>query len=357
MRVEKMSKKPYVWSAMEWMEFSRRKDWNDPTVNPDDNIPYSEFQRPYNLPPGVDNYQADEWTWPTTDWPKPEVTIDPDPLKHPCNIEDDCMAVGIIGPDSLDCGDCYTFTHVHVIESCELQWWMAYGNWYIKGDPGFCYQLFESPIMTTICCNENVEGMITLIYEGPLGCDAEHPITVGCDECCEDIELIGSDTVTSGDPWIGTISPACSGLECNVSSNSGCDIGCQINPQGSQVLVATDPDDCGSFTVTVTQAPSGDCEGDSATKTVRLSEGNWEACNALALGGEHQCYGNTWTDGEYRATVGCGTGGFGFINARDCDGNIIHRFDYIPDCCDGCGGCYTQHFTRAYASQIWSCTC
>jgi len=352
-----MSKKPYIHEGLEWLETTKKVDWNDPVANPDDIMPYSEFQKPYLDKDGDNSYPSWEWTIDPTTWPPIEDVTFPDPVPHPCNVEDNCRAVGIIGPNELDCGKCYTYTHVHVVESCELQWWMAYGNWYIKGDPGFASQLFESPIMTTVCAADDAQGVITLVYEGPLGCDDQIDITIGCDQCCEDMELTGSDTVNSGDTWIGTISPACPDLDCSVTSNSGCSIGCLLNATGSQVQVGTDEGDCGSFTVIISQDIGGDCAPVTTSKTVRLSEGNWEPCNALTFGGEHQCYGNLWIEGEYKATVDCGTGGWGFINARDCENNIIHRFDYEPDCCDGCGSCYTQHFTRGYTSLVWSCTC
>jgi hypothetical protein len=354
-----MSKKPYIYEDAEgWLQIAKRKDWNDPKENPMDLLPYSELQRPYGEGKNR-GYPEWEWSFPDDDMPPIDDVTYPDPVGK-CNVRDNCMGVGIIGPHELDCGDCYTYTHVHVIESCQLQWWMAYGNWYIKGDPGFASQLFEGPIMTTVCAADDAEGVITLVYEGPLECKDQIDITISCGQCCEEGEgfsLTGGDTVVSGEVWTGTISPPCPSLECSVVSNSGCDIGCTLNAFGSQVVVATDPDDCGSFTVTVSQPSKGECAGVSASKTVRTSEGQWNNCNNLTFGGLHICYGTPWEGGQYAAIVSCGTGGWGYINARDCDGNIIHQFQYERDCCPDCGSCTAQSHTRGYASQIWSCTC
>jgi hypothetical protein len=352
-----MSKKPYIYEGLEYLEILKQKDWNDPDINPDDLLEYSEFQKPYMSDKGDNNYAGWEFSFPPFTFPDIDPVTYPDPVENICNIQDDCRAVGIIGPHEMDCGDCYTYSHIHVVESCMLQWWMAYGNWYIKGDPGWCYQLFEGPIMTTICCNEDVEGVITLVYEGPLGCDAQIDITIGCGVCCEDFTLEGADTVTAGEVWTGVISPACPSLECNVVSNSGCSIGCTLDATGSTVTVTTDAEDCGSFTVTVSQDMGASCPAVSQSKTVRISEGQWNYCNSLTFGGLHICWGTPWEGGQYNAIVSCGTGGWGFINARDCDGNIIHMFEYLQDCCDGCGSCVAQSHTRGYQSAIWSCTC
>lgn len=100
-------------------------------------------------------------------------------------------------------------------------------------------------------------------------------------DCCDAFSLTGSNTINPGGSWIGTISPPCPGAACEVVSNSGCSITCIVDEAGSQVEVIPDPNDCGSFTVTVTEEGDiGDgCSAHSASKTVRINNtgqgGSW----------------------------------------------------------------------------------
>jgi len=97
-----MSKKPYIWGSLEYLEFSQRKDWNDPDVNPDDLAEYSELQKPYALPDGVDDYMSWEWTWPDINFPDIPPLVISDPVEgNPCDRDTVCSGAGIIGPDTL----------------------------------------------------------------------------------------------------------------------------------------------------------------------------------------------------------------------------------------------------------------
>jgi hypothetical protein len=282
-----MSKKPYRFEKQEWMELSQRKDWNDSTVNPDDLAEYSEFQRPYALPKGEDSYPAWEWGWPDIEFPDIPPIIYPDPIDHPCSIDENCEWAGIIGPDEMECGDCYTFTQAHIWYGCDIApWWAAYGSWELKNVNtvgGTCYQLFTGPIMTTVCCDETVEsGNFTVVYNGVLDCKGSKDVLVTCDLCCngeDGIVLTGADTVAAAATWTGTITPACPNTTCEVTSNSGCSLSCTVNAEGSQVTVTPGASDCGSFTVTVTD-PGGteQCPAGTSSKTVRITGGgaSWQ---------------------------------------------------------------------------------
>lgn len=356
-----MSKKPYIYKGFEWLEIARKTDWNDPRHNPNDLSPYSEFQKPYLSEKGDNDYPSWEWSWPPFSWPPLDDITYPDPVENDCSVDEDCVWAGIMGRDDMQCDECSPYTVAFLWLGCGIApGWAALGSWTLASETtgGGCHFLFENPtVIATVCCDSGAVGQFTVTYQGVLDCVGSKTVLVGCGECCEDMELTGADTVTSGESWVGTISTPCPSLTCSVVSNSGCTIGCLLNEAGSQVTVATDAGDCGSFTVTVSQDIGGDCPSVTSSKVVRLSEGNWNSCNTLTFGGTHVCYGNAWTGGMYRATVDCGTGGWGFINARDCDSNIIHQFTYEEDCCDGCGGCVALSHTRGYTSLIWSCSC
>lgn len=276
-----MSKKPYIYEDAEgWLQITKRKDWNDPKNNPNDLLPYSEFQKPYGKG-RKRSYPDWEWSWPDDDLPPIDDVTYPDPVENDCSIDEDCIWAGVMGPGEMECGDCYTFTQAHLFLSCEsAPWWAAFGSWTLDTQTagGECYQLFTGPLMTTICCEEEAYGAFTVTYEGVLSCVAEVTVDVTCaeeDACCEELGLIGAATVNAGQTWVGTISPTCEGVECDVVSNSGCTLSCGLNPQGTEVSVATGGSDCGGFTVTVTHDPGGECEAKVASKFVRINGGTW----------------------------------------------------------------------------------
>jgi hypothetical protein len=338
-----MSKKPYIYEHLEWLEIFQRKDWNDPTVNPDDLAEYSELQRPYALPDGEDSYPAWEWTWPDINFPDIPPIVKPDPVDNICNVEASCAGVGVIGPDEMECEDCYSFTSIHVIVACEISWWMALGSWEITDkafSSGDCWLRGESIIFGTVCCDEDTFGSFTIKYNGPLECTDSKQVLVTCgDDCCEALELYGADTVSAGSMWVGTIIPPCPIAECEVISNSGCTFSCLMNESGSLVTVMTGGGDCGAFTVTVTREPDGiDCEGEVATKGVRIIDGavSWHhdesfggGCDAGDdCGGGGVTWFNDWCIlGEYKY------GGFDPRDRNPCQGT------WLVQCTGGGASC------------------
>jgi hypothetical protein len=347
-----MSKKPYIYEHLEWLEIFQRKDWNDPTINPDDLAEYSELQRPYALPDGEDSYPAWEWTWPDLNWPDIPPIIQPDPIKSPCSLDDDCAAVGIVGPDDMECGDCYTYTHVHVIMSCEPAWWMAFGSWTLESETqdGKCYLLFSGPIMATVCCEDAAYGSAILTYEGPLECSDSMQIVVSCDTCCgeEGWTLTGADTVVQGNTWTGTISPACPGTTCEVSSNSGCSLSCNVNDAGSEVTVGTAGTDCGQVTVTITNPGGENCVNPTATANFRITGGgNWDLketstdlCQSGCGGGDGSCGG-----------AHCNAGG-AIDNPAPC---VSEPYKYGSGCTGGNPPCCMNTWTRQCKGTIAGC--
>jgi hypothetical protein len=378
-----MSKKPYMYEHLEWLEIFSRKDWNDPTVNPDDLAEYSEFGKPYAQPDGEDTYQGWEFTWPGLPiYPDLPPIIKPDPVESACNLGDSCLAIGIIGGDTLECGDCYTYTHLHVILSCEPQWWMAFGSWTFDPGSTHCYLLFSGPIMATVCCEEvSPPGVAILSYEGPLECSDTKQIIVGCEECCEQMELTGLDTVAAGNPWTGTINPACPCAECEVISNSGCSLGCTMNEAGSQVTVTPGGGDCGSFTVTVTDKCVGDeCDANQVVKTVRITGGGaqWSfvssADNHCNDSGQCGCgygfatpyaaciFGGFKYGTNNGATFDCSQAfGYSCVAGADCGAG-----DAYPPCGGGaqcgdpggaCGGGPQWCTSKVWHKCEWKCSC
>lgn len=114
-------------------------------------------------------------------------------------------------------------------------------------------------------------------------------IQVDCAVCCEAFGLSGGDTAIQGSTWKGIIDPPCPGAVCVITPGGGDTEGkyaCTINEAGSQASVVVDGAACAGFTVTVTE-PEG-CEDDSASMSVRITDGGggWddetfvEACEA-----------------------------------------------------------------------------
>lgn len=98
---------------------------------------------------------------------------------------------------------------------------------------------------------------------------------VDCEGCCPDSGLSGPATVNPDAAWVGTVSEPCPGGTCEAVSNSGCAFPCAVNSLGTQVTVAVGADDCGSFTVTLTDS----CEENSWSAEVRINNtgqgGEW----------------------------------------------------------------------------------
>lgn len=267
--------KPYLAGDQEYLEYIRRPDWLDGELNPNDDAEYSEFQKPYAQGDNMeDSYPAWEWTWPPITFPPidPVTYIDPVDPDDPCNITEGCTWAKIMGVNEIECGECRSYTQIHVWLSCGYPpWEAAFGNWWIDGGAGGCF-VTHNGVFATVCCDGDApEQTFTLCYNAG-NCTDCIEVVVECG-CCDEFTLTGNDTVNAGSTWTGTIDPACPGATCEVVSNSGCTIGCSVNESGSQVTVPVGGADCGGFTVTVTE-PEG-CEGDSASKSVRINGGSY----------------------------------------------------------------------------------
>jgi hypothetical protein len=356
-----MAKKPYIYESLEgWLQITRKKSWYDPSVNPGDLAPYSEFQRPYINDRDM-SYPEWEWSWPTSTWPPIDDISWPDPIDNPCSIDEDCVWAGIIGPEEMECDQCFTWSQAHLWLGCgDAPWWAAFGLWrivekqFITGD---CDFLFQGPVMATVCCDEDAQGRFNLRYEGALDCVGEVEVSVTCQVCCEEMSLTGASTVAPGNTWTGTISPACDCATCTVVSNSGCTLSCNVNEAGNQVTVATAGSDCGGFTVTVTDENcAGDCPVNTDSKFVRITGGSWElddsssglglaGCDTCSCGGGISYYATTCEVGEYMF------GGLDAVN-DDCTGTGSAQCKGDPATpCDPCGEAW------GYDPCGWGGTC
>lgn len=99
--------------------------------------------------------------------------------------------------------------------------------------------------------------------------------------------VTGEEAVNPGTDWVGTIQPAAPNALCSASSNSGCTLECYVSADGSEVIVPLEPNQCGSFTVTVTR-DSPDCGASTASKTVRINNtgqgGSWTVIDCFQGG-------------------------------------------------------------------------
>jgi hypothetical protein len=355
-----MSKKPYIYEHLEWLEIVNRKDWNDPVLNPDDLAPYSELQRPYALPEGEDTYQGWEWSWPDTDFPDLPPLIIPDPIEDPCSIDENCVWADIIGPDDMECGECFTWSQAHVYYGCDVApWWAAYGKWTLEGGDNECYLLFSGPVMATVCCTDAAGNQtLTLRYIGPLDCQGTASIVVTCEACPEATPVIsGSNTITASDSVALTVTDACP--SCLVSCTGDCtDVTVSINGAGNTITVETGASSCGTLEVNLT------CEGAAwspVTHPMRVTDaGGWGADTADSCGGAGDCgccnacglcYG-PWQFCVYEATC---------HKVDMCTGDPPP----LPPCpygqcmppCDPshCGGDCSDHCNRAWRTKPWTC--
>lgn len=286
--------KPYLLGEMDYLKTYKIKTWEDGDPTRQDDSEYSEFQKPYHYDEDEpEDYAWWEWTWPNPTWPPIPPVTTPDVPVGPCSVDEDCVFAKIIGSGTMQCGQCRMYSQFHYYIGCtSAPWWAAFGSWKLTGGNGDCHIQSQGPVMATVCCSSVASTQtITLTYEGPLGCVDSMNIVVTCEECCEEFTLTGNNTVNPGATWTGTISPACPSAECSVVSNSGCTLTCTVNGTGSQVTVTPGGSDCGSFTVTVTDASVGEECTSEATKEVRINNtgqgGSWD----VESEGRHSCPG------------------------------------------------------------------
>jgi hypothetical protein len=387
-----MAKKPYIYESLEgWLQITRKKDWNDPSVNPQDLAPYSEFGKPYASDKDI-SYPEWEWSWPDDDLTPIDDLTYPDPIENECSIDENCVWAGIIGQPEMECGDCRTYSQAHLYIGCEVApWWAAFGSWKLESNvtPGECFMLFSGPIMATVCCDDEAQGSFTITYEGPLDCKGSLAVQVSCDVCCEDFELAGAATVNDDAIWVGTISPACPGADCEVSSNSGCEgFSCAVNQAGSEVVVGVPENACGGFTVTVTD---GNSDNDDCTASdslgVRINNtgggqpvGSWVGgadcdftpdcnkpfsgvCYNHGVGINNTCVLELTKFTSYRQScstnlpgLGCGTGCNPANCPNTCGGSPCagEPYNNRPCPCPG-GGQNGWHWNLS--TQFWMCEC
>lgn len=370
-----MSRKPYIFEKLEWLEIASREDWINDKTNPDDLAQYSELQRPYAQPEGEDTYQGYEWTWPDINFPDIPPIVTPDPGEpSPCTIDEDCVWAGIIGPDSMECDECFTWSQAHLYYGCDIApWWAAFGTWTLDSADDECFLLFSGPVMATVCCSSVAATQtLTLSYQGPLNCYGSVEIIVECGECCAEFTLSGASTVAPGSTWTGTISPACPGASCTVISNSGCSLDCTVNEAGSQVTVDTDAGDCGGFTIIVTDETTGECTANSDSMFVKITGGVWthdQSSSDLGLRGcdTGTCPGQGGNTAKYNDFCYSGAykyGGWEVVGLA-CEGNWGYWCYGTGECSadgsqppcmsksDTCGDCIAWSWWRC----VYECSC
>lgn len=360
-----MMDKPYLAGDRDYLDMVRWKTWE--AGSDSDLTEYSEFQKPY----GNDNedYPSWEWTWPDKDWPTIPPIDFPDPVPHPCSIDEDCIWAGVVGPDSMECDQCFTWSQAHLWLGCEIApWWAAFGSWEIinkEFQSGDCKMLFSGPVMATVCCDSEATGKFNIKYQGPLDCVGDMEVEVTCKDCCNDsVTLTGSDTVAAPGTWYGTISPACNGYSCVVESNSGCVLGCEMNDAGSTVTVSIPSGACGGFTVTIWDEKYG-CYA-TASKSVRITTGTWRLCGGFSAAGT--CSGpwcgsgieNGPSTGDelHKYNIICWGGGI-CINgdrALSCDDGWYKWIQQSVYCCNGCQDCTNNWLAMSGAVWAWECT-
>lgn len=370
--------KPYLSGNRDYLKMTKIKTWEAGAAG--DEIEYSEFQKPYGDRDGEEDYPFWEWTWPVPGGGGfllgPPITW-PDPTPNPCSIDEDCIWAGLIGPDEMECDECFTFSQAHLYIGCGMAPELAaFGSFELQTDMVFgrCYLLFgdaTGSVIATVCCDDEATGEFTLFYHGFLGCQGSIEVQVSCDECCTDggTTLTGADTVAAGAVWTGTISPACDGFECRVASNSECVLGCEMNPGGSSVTVGVPAGACGSFTVSVFDDKQG-CEA-FANKTVRITDGGaWRNCGNAGQGafctGPH-CGGTQQgppvPGGQEGAeshylVVFCWGGGMCLNGNRTvtCDDGYSEFVTTTGYCCNGCQDCTNNWIALSAGLWVWECS-
>ena len=160
-----------------------------------------------------------------------------------------------------------------------------------------------------------------------------------CDCCIAFTVTADQSVVDPGGVATFTVNPPCPGATCEVTSNSGCTLGCSISDSGHSVVVVVGNSDCGTFFVTVTSPSNEECSEESAISGgVKINNdgqgGEWAYDQSSSDLGEQGCvacncggsitYPSGYCDlGEYRY------GGFG--GATPCTGTVTSQ-------CKGEGG-------------------
>ena len=268
--------KPWMATELPYLDQYRFKTFEDGDPS-GGYAKYSELQKPYMYDEDIpEDYIWWEWVWP--DFPP---IGDFDPIDtDPCHISEDCTFARIIGTDKIECGDCYTFTQLHVYIGCEMApWWAAFGSWELIDPPTGVDMRFSGPVMATICVADDAsDGTFTIKYNGPLNCVDEMDVRVEECGCCKEFVVEGPTTINPGATWQGVVTPSCEDATCAVTSNSGCTISCEMNPNGSKVFAYPGASDCGSFKVTVSYTEGG-CDSQEAYQWVRINNtgqgGSW----------------------------------------------------------------------------------
>lgn len=191
---------------------------------------------------------------------------------------------------------------------------------------------------------------------------------------CGEISISGPATVNPGTNWVGTIEPAAPDVTCSVSSNSGCTMPCSVNEAGSQVTAQIGPNNCGSFTVTITKAASGPCPESSASTQVRINNtgqgGEWILVGSCSHGYCGPCDFTRaipfeCTQGQYKYNGQywcCRTEIDGYCGSA-CSPNDCPANDCYPvPCHPGSGKCASLHckcddnYYYWYNKREWQCT-
>lgn len=316
--------KPYIFEGREYLEARSIQSWED-IVNqyPGVEIPRSELNKPYRW----ENYQADEWSWPGFDvpciwcyeFPFPE--WDPPGGGNPCEADDKCKYLGIVGPTEVACDETYQYKTVLVFEGCDLPPGIIVG-WSASCGEILSVSAVGAKWRSPECC----EGEKCVICATGPGCESCIEVTLAdCVTCieCDEFTLSGPGQIAAGANWVGTISPACPYLNCadhvTVVSNSGCTgLGCSINAAGSQLTISGTTGKCGQITVTINyNTETEDCEDRTASDVFRITgAGDWVIKEAPVLPRGCQAGG------------GCGCG-CGITNHGNC---ITEPLRYGTDC-------------------------
>lgn len=198
----------------------------------------------------------------------------------------------------------------------------------------------------------------------------------GSCDCCESFTVTEDQTVVDpGGVATFTINPPCPGATCEVTSNSGCTLGCSVSPSGKSVVVVVGASDCGTFTVTVTSVGTTECPEESDTSGgVKINNtgqgGAWEhdipnpnpGCSECGAGGAVTQYTDSCLFGVYKY------GGFDPTDNNPCEGTWTVQCKGPADCnghgseppCTskgcGCGGDYPC-CAWGWWRCAWECTC